>query len=173
MSDKDIGLLFVLSEAVPNSIKCSCVRHIAKNFKLRFRGVMLSKFWALVYENDSTVFDREFEKLRLENNKFYDLLNGLYIESWPNSKCLLLKYRKNTTNATEFMNSALQKFINLNIINLIIELNNYTMKKYNIRISYINTNIISEKILEEIEMNISMGRLCSISQSIHSLTETS
>ncbi|KAF7694602.1 hypothetical protein CDIK_2114 [Cucumispora dikerogammari] len=39
------------------------------------------------------------------------------------------------------------------------------MKKFNIRRPNRITNIIPKKILEEIEMNISMRRLCSISQS--------
>ncbi|KAF7670571.1 hypothetical protein CDIK_4562, partial [Cucumispora dikerogammari] len=42
--------------------------------------------------------------------------------------------------------------------------NNYTMKKFNIRRPNRITNIIPKKILEGVKINISMRRLCSISQ---------
>jgi hypothetical protein len=63
-------------------------------------------------------------KIRDINLNFVDECVAAGISSWANSKRLLPKYGKTTSNSAESMNSAIKKLITKDITNLIVSLNN-------------------------------------------------
>ncbi|KAF7696430.1 hypothetical protein CDIK_1892 [Cucumispora dikerogammari] len=166
MSDRDLGLILAISEILPLPVKLNCVRHIAKNLKLlRWSRQLIETFWSLVYIKNPSKFDLNFEQLRLLNPQFYEELNNIELSSWAASECLINNYAFNTSNSAESMNSALAKFISMNITNLIIEINNYNMKMFNERRSSQFNFVIIEKQLNITSSNVTAVRFLSVSQS--------
>ncbi|KAF7692192.1 hypothetical protein CDIK_2466 [Cucumispora dikerogammari] len=50
VSDRDLGLISATSSVLLNVRVCYCVRHIAKNLKLKFKNkVLINIFWKCVY----------------------------------------------------------------------------------------------------------------------------
>lgn len=82
--DKDLGLQSSILEITPDIIRCNCVRHIAKNLKLRFGRNLITKYWKLVYEKNKGIFNSKFEELRNVNNELCSELDLIGVETWAN-----------------------------------------------------------------------------------------
>ncbi|KAF7685406.1 hypothetical protein CDIK_3845 [Cucumispora dikerogammari] len=107
-------------------------------------------------------FEKEFLSLRENNISFYDDLLNIGVSIWASSKCRINNYNVNTSNAAETMNSALKRFISLDITNLIIQINNYNMSFFNERRAKQFDFMIFSKQLDRTNLNIESARALNV-----------
>ncbi|KAF7686567.1 hypothetical protein CDIK_3140, partial [Cucumispora dikerogammari] len=163
MSDRDIGLMPAIAEMLSDAVKLDCVRHIAKNFKQNYRSKnLIQKFWRLVYIKEQSDFEREFLLLRENNIKFYKDLLNIDVSTWASSECPINNYNVNTSNAAETINSALKRFISLDITNLIIQINNYNISFFNERSGKQFDFIIFSKQFDRTNLNVENAKALNV-----------
>ena len=166
ISDREKGILQAVSNILPCAKKSNCARHIAKNLKSQFRNKRLfDLFWTSVNTYSQANFLNLMNQIKVIDLDFYIRLEVIGFETWSNAFFPIPRYGKTTSNAVESMNAALKKFVELDITNLIVSINNYSMKIFNSRRLLEIKDSILPNVSKSLIKSVAQGKLFNIAQS--------
>lgn len=162
-SDRDKGLINATANTIPYSVKANCCRHIAANLRKRFKNpILMCLFWRAVNVLCNDEFVKIMDEIKLINTDFHASLLEIGISTWASSQFKIPKYGMITSNSSESMNSAIKPFIQKDITNLIVSINNYCMDKVYLRSTNKKSGMILSNAQKILTSNMNTGKLMSV-----------
>jgi len=169
-SDREKGIINSANNIAPLSSKAYCSRHIARNFRTVFRNNRLKTlFWQIVNTYSTSEFNKCVSEMKTISLEFYERLNAIGFHTFANSQFPVPRYGKTTSNPVESMNSAVKKFIDFDVTNLIISLNNYAMKLFYEKKQKTFQLSIVDECNAKLMKNVAKGRLLTIERSSNNI----
>ena len=99
---------------------------MAKNFKTKFKGALLSSlYWEALKTYSKLEFEKTMEQIKMIDENAHKYLIDSDVSTWANSMFPMPRYGKTTSNAAESINSAIKKFMTLDVTSFVVSLSNY------------------------------------------------
>ncbi|XP_016168578.1 uncharacterized protein LOC107611133 [Arachis ipaensis] len=104
----------------PHAYRAYCIRHVAANFALNFKGQDARRMLVnVVYAKTEAEFDYWFDIMRTENLAMCDWANWLEYDKWTQHQDGGRRFGHMTTNISEYVNSVLKGTQNLPVTALV------------------------------------------------------
>lgn len=161
ISDRDKGLIEGVHSELDGAIHCLCVHHLAANFQTRFKDTRLTKIlWKAAYSTTKEVYREQMEVMRSLSVVAAAYLEDADPQLWATAVSKGVKYGHVTSNISESINSSLLKTRELPVIQVLLGIHEYTMRKFFDRRTKAQalTGLLVPKAAKKLAGNIKYGR---------------